>query len=510
MMRLPYRHRDEDYRFSGNRPPEEEKTGYAPQPIERHRSRQRSRTGSYGSHEPYQEVRPHSAYYTPLQEEKSSIPDNPFQPGQPSETREKPAGQRSFVTEDGSQFDAPAPLQLPEWYRVAQQNAMPADDRRRNSPMVKPAQRLDEEMDQLRLDPLGRPLRRKAEENSRTEISREEFYERAGYPRELVMEQQRLSEEEARMRSRRRHGAMQAAPAKPSSPREESYGQRRRPLTEEENQRRSAAVERYTRSMEQTAAPRPYRREDNSGYPYPALSRQPARYEERRENDTIYEEFIEEDVPFWKKGKVWLAVGVFAFALLNSVLWAMDVHYAAETEKILQERQQAEIAIRDNHPYQFKEWVDREAAKNNLHPAFVAAIILNESSFRPGAESNVGARGLMQVMEETAADIADDLGYTNYHFDMLYDAETNIIFGCYYLGQLSKRFRGDPVCVSAAYHAGAQQVQNWLNTSKYSADGQTLILANMKDGPTTQYAARISRDFAIYQRLYYSDQEETR
>ena len=111
-------------------------------------------------------------------------------------------------------------------------------------------------------------------------------------------------------------------------------------------------------------------------------------------------------------------------------------------------------------------------------------------------------------MEDTAADIAKALNVENYSFDLLYDAETNVTFGCYYLGRLSQRFRGDPLLVAMAYHAGGNQVQNWLNTSLYSTDGQTILLDNLPDGPTKQYAVRVKRDFAIYRRLYYDALED--
>ena len=67
---------------------------------------------------------------------------------------------------------------------------------------------------------------------------------------------------------------------------------------------------------------------------------------------------------------------------------------------------------------------------------------------------------------------------------------------------------GDPLLVAMASHAGGNQVQNWLNTSLYSTDGLTIVLDNLPDGPTKQYAIRVKRDFAIYRRLYYDALED--
>ena len=136
--------------------------------------------------------------------------------------------------------------------------------------------------------------------------------------------------------------------------------------------------------------------------------------------------------------------------------------------------------------------IERYAAEYNLRPAFVAAIIRNESSFRTDAESSVGARGLMQLMPDTAEWIAGKIGDSNYSFDHLYDAETNIRYGCWYLNYLSKLFRGDAVLVSSAYHAGQTTVTRWLSDKGISSDGVTIPVDKLPDGPTKQYAGRVT------------------
>lgn len=468
--------------------------------------------------------------------ERMDIPDNPFDPP----TDEPPARQgrrRSaapppvpIVTEDGSQFDPPAMTELPEWYRVAQQNSMPRDDRR--APRVQAAPRYDDlEPEEPPRDVLGRPLRNVQTIAAQKEYTPAVLYEDAGYPKELLSEQQQYDEEMNRVARRRHHGAQAAvnrarqeeyersqareahqARGEHASypPSREDYA-RRRVLSQEERESRLQAVNRAQRSTDQPVG----RRAAYQAAVYDegaALDPRAANiYAHRQpvappiENDVAYEE--EEAAPR-RLNIPWLGIAVFAVAAIAVALWLMQLSFTSRTEDILAQRQLAYDTVKSAHPYEYRALIEREAAKNNLNPAFVAAIVLNESSFRPDAESNVGARGLMQVMEETAAEIGDDLDVGGYSFDMLYDAETNVTFGCYYLGKLSQRFRGDPVLVSAAYHAGATQVQNWLNTSTYSADGVTLILENMTDGPTKQYATRVKRDYAVYKRLYYENAED--
>lgn len=469
------------------------------------------------------------------------IPDNPFDPPA-EESRPTRQGRRRsaapapapIVTEDGSQFEPPALAELPEWYRVAQQNSMPRDDRR--GPRVQAAPRYDDlEPEEPARDVLGRPLRSPQAIEVKKEYTPAALYEDAGYPEELLTEQQRYDEEMNRVARRRHHGAQavvnrkrqeeyersqaqkvqQAAAERDSYPPSREEYARRRALSQEERESRLQAVNRVQQAAGQPvgrraayqaavydeetavdprAAYNPYARQQPVTQPVAAAAQDAVAYEE-------------EEVP--RRFSIpWPGIAVFAMAAIAVALWLMQLNFTSRTEDILAQRQLSYDTVKSAHPYDYRALIEREAAKNNLNPAFVAAIVLNESSFRPDAESNVGARGLMQVMEETAAEIGDDLRVSNYSFDMLYDAETNVTFGCYYLGKLSQRFRGDPVLVSAAYHAGATQVQNWLNTSTYSTDGVTLILDNMTDGPTKQYATRVKRDFAVYKRLYYENVED--
>ena len=80
----------------------------------------------------------------------------------------------------------------------------------------------------------------------------------------------------------------------------------------------------------------------------------------------------------------------------------------------------------------------------------------------------------MQLMPDTAEWIAHKLKLDHYAFVQLYDPETNIRFGCWYLNYLSSLFHSDPFCVICAYHAGQGQVSSWLSNPVYSSDGVRL------------------------------------
>ncbi len=200
---------------------------------------------------------------------------------------------------------------------------------------------------------------------------------------------------------------------------------------------------------------------------------------------------------------MWLTVSIIGCLILILALTAAQNLMQAYLVQRQTAREAAFQKVVDAHPIYHMDFIELYAAENNLQPAFVAAIILNESSFRSNAESSVGARGLMQLMPDTAEWIAGKLDDRYYSFDHMFEAEQNIRYGCWYLNYLSKLFRGDPVTVAAAYHAGQTTVTSWLNDPTMAPDGLKLSLPAMKDGPTKTYAGRVTQAYAIYDALYY-------
>ncbi len=189
---------------------------------------------------------------------------------------------------------------------------------------------------------------------------------------------------------------------------------------------------------------------------------------------------------------------VAAFALAGYGLFMRGT-----LNRLQQEKESAYREIVERHPLHYTELINKYSERYNLQPAFVCAIICNESSFNAGAESNKGARGLMQLMENTASWINESLNIPGYTFESVWDPETNIHFGCWYLSYLSKRFDGDPVLVACAYHAGQNNVMTWLDNRTYSADGQTLTIENIPMENTKTYVGRVIRDYALYDALYF-------
>ena len=91
-----------------------------------------------------------------------------------------------------------------------------------------------------------------------------------------------------------------------------------------------------------------------------------------------------------------------------------------------------EITVQ-TYPMEYEALIRAYAAENGLDPAYPAAVIMAESSYQPEAVSSANAQGLMQLLPDTAAWIAGKFG-EEYAEGMLFDPETNIRYGCWYLG----------------------------------------------------------------------------
>ena len=82
-----------------------------------------------------------------------------------------------------------------------------------------------------------------------------------------------------------------------------------------------------------------------------------------------------------------------------------------------------------------------------FHPLFLYALIRQESLFEGFVNSSAGARGLMQIIPATGAEIAGNLGWPqNYTSDDLYRPLVSLRYGVDYLDRQRKLFDGNLVC----------------------------------------------------------------
>jgi soluble lytic murein transglycosylase len=139
------------------------------------------------------------------------------------------------------------------------------------------------------------------------------------------------------------------------------------------------------------------------------------------------------------------------------------------------------------------------AARHNVHPALIKAVIWRESWFNPSARGTSGEVGLMQIMEPTARDWAaaeKDRMFT--HFQ-LFDPARNTLCGTWYLRRLLNRYRhtDNPMAYAlAAYNAGPSHVTRW---SKGEGATNSAVMLRQMDFPgTRRYVEAIRERFDYY------------
>ncbi|MBK8576072.1 MAG: lytic transglycosylase domain-containing protein [Elusimicrobia bacterium] len=111
-------------------------------------------------------------------------------------------------------------------------------------------------------------------------------------------------------------------------------------------------------------------------------------------------------------------------------------------------------------PWLHKDIIDVHAKAMGIDPVLVLALVRVESGFSPSARSRRGAMGLMQLMPETAREMAGRLGLDPATL-VLDDPETNIRLGIKYLDVLRQEFQDDSVALLAAYNAGPTKAREW-------------------------------------------------
>lgn len=166
---------------------------------------------------------------------------------------------------------------------------------------------------------------------------------------------------------------------------------------------------------------------------------------------------------------------------------------------LIYENVQYQKALR-NYPVAYTELILQFAEEYELDPYLVQSIMRCESSNDPGVVSDVGAIGLMQIMPDTGTWIAHKLDLDDvYTQDMLYDPETNIEFGCWYLHFLSGRFNGNVMQMIAAYNAGHGSVEDWLSDPRFSLNGE---LTSIPFEDTARYYEKVTTAYENYTTLY--------
>ena len=152
------------------------------------------------------------------------------------------------------------------------------------------------------------------------------------------------------------------------------------------------------------------------------------------------------------------------------------------------------------YPTPFKEEVTRYARQRNIDAALIYAIMREESGFNPRIESWANARGLLQLIEDTAGRMAQKEGLSPYTFELLFDPAVNVRLGSAYMDDLGERLNGHPALIMAGYNGGYGVVSRWLEESgELPLD---LWIEDIPFGQTRNYTKRVLMSYWIYSYLY--------
>jgi peptidoglycan lytic transglycosylase len=147
-------------------------------------------------------------------------------------------------------------------------------------------------------------------------------------------------------------------------------------------------------------------------------------------------------------------------------------------------------------PLRHEDIIRQQARAKDLDPALVAAVIYRESKFRDQT-SDAGAKGLMQILPDTAEFIAKRSGGTRFEIRDLANPQINIAYGCWYLRYLINLYDGNQVAAVAAYNAGHGHVDEW--------GGSALRREDIRFPETRQYVDDVFDKRGDYVKHYQSE-----
>jgi soluble lytic murein transglycosylase len=160
-------------------------------------------------------------------------------------------------------------------------------------------------------------------------------------------------------------------------------------------------------------------------------------------------------------------------------------------------------ATSSQYPIVFRSELLAAASKFKVDPRFLLAIMKQESSFRASAKSPAGARGLLQLVYDTAIKYKSKAGYPNLQPDQLYSPSVNISVGAAYIADLKSEFGGLYEAIAASYNGGEDNAARWLSRSKPKEPG--IFTSEVGFAETKAYVFKVMNNYRVYRELYDDD-----
>ncbi len=151
-------------------------------------------------------------------------------------------------------------------------------------------------------------------------------------------------------------------------------------------------------------------------------------------------------------------------------------------------------------PQVYWELVSKHAKKRKMSPFLALALSRQESAFQKDVISKANAVGLMQLLPQTAREVARSSNIVLPDEESLKDPKVNIPLGIEYLKGLLTEFGGNIPFALAAYNAGPHKVRSWKRIR--NGLGILEFIESIPYRETRDYVKKVLRNYLIYLALY--------
>lgn len=158
-------------------------------------------------------------------------------------------------------------------------------------------------------------------------------------------------------------------------------------------------------------------------------------------------------------------------------------------------------ALQISYPRAYQKYMTPYAHHWKIDDCLAYGIMRQESVFKPEALSWAYAYGLMQMIPPTGEEVAEKIGYSNFHITLLNRPEINILFGTFYISDLLSQFQQNPVLAIAGYNAGPDAVGRWYK--KLKKEDLDVFVELIPYSQTRDYVKKVLVNYLTYKSLYH-------
>ena len=157
------------------------------------------------------------------------------------------------------------------------------------------------------------------------------------------------------------------------------------------------------------------------------------------------------------------------------------------------------------YPAPFRDLVEPRARDLALDNGWVYGLMRQESRFVFNAKSGVGAKGLMQLMPNTAKWVAKKIGLKAYRPANMAETKTNVQLGTHYLAMILASLDHHPVLASAAYNAGPGRARRWRGAEPLEG---AIYAETIPFNETRDYVKKVMAN-AVYYAAMFEDKPQS-